>query len=115
MVLVHFQLMIDSHHLSHDISPYGLRAFQSHQMPSNNERPIEFASRKLVPIETAGQRGISYSLWCEEVSPVCVQYRQKFELKTDHKPPIHILKESQTTPSTASGQSNCGVDLKCIK
>ena len=75
-------------------------------MPTGEERPVGFASCTLSPAEC------KYSQIDKEALTLVFRVRKynqylcrcQFELKTDHKPLIHIFKETKATPTMASGR-----------
>ena len=103
-ILVHFDSTLPII-LSCDASPYGVGAVLSHKTP-DGERPIAFASRTLTAAERA------YSQLDKEALAIVYGvkhyhqylYGRLFELKTDHKPLIHIFSEKKATPTMASSQ-----------
>ena len=74
-LLVHFDPTLQLA-LSCDASPYGLGAVLSHVCEDGSDKPIAYASRSLAPAEkkvfSVRERGISNSLWGQEISPVLV-------------------------------------------
>ena len=104
-VLVHFDGTLPLT-LSCDASPYGVGAVLSHIMANGEERPIAFASRTL----TASER--AYSQLDKEALAIVYGvkkyhqylYGRQFQLKTDHKPLIHIFSERKATPTMASSR-----------
>ena len=104
-VLVHFDNKLPLI-LSCDASPYGVGAVLAHKMDNGDERPVCFASRTLTAAEQ------KYSQLDKEALAIVFGvkkhhqylYGRRFELKTDHKPLIHIFSESKATPTMASGR-----------
>ena len=104
-VLVHFDPSLPLI-LECDASPYGVGAVLSHRMANNDERPICFASRSLSDVERR------YSQLDKEALALVFGvkkyhqylYGRKFELKTDHKPLVHIFGPSKSTPAMASSR-----------
>ena len=75
-------------------------------MPDGGERPIAFASQTLTATERA------YSQLDKEALAIVYGvkkyhqylYGRQFQLKTDHKPLIHIFSEKKATPTMASSR-----------
>ena len=104
-VLVHFDPDLPLV-LSCDASPYGVGAVLAHRMPGGDERPVGFASRSLSLSEK------KYSHLDKEALAIIFGvrkfhhfiYGRSFELKTDHKPLVHIFSEKKATPVLSSGR-----------
>ena len=105
LVLVHFDDKLPLI-LSCDASPYGVGAVLAHKMDNGDEKLVCFASRTLTVAEH------EYSHLDKEALAIVFGvkkyhqylYRVRFELKTDHKPLIHIFSEPNATPTMASGR-----------
>ena len=89
-----------------DASPRGLGAVLSHIFPSNDERPIAFASRVLTTAEK------NYSQLDREALALVFGvktfhqfvYGRKFLLETDHKPLIFIFGPKKGIPQMAASR-----------
>ena len=101
--LTHFDSTLDLS-LACDTSNYGLGAVLSHKLPDGSERPITYASW------TLNSAKHNYSQ-LEKEGLACIfgikrfndyVFGRHFELVTDHKPLLGLLKEDQATSPQAS-------------
>ena len=103
--LTHFDSSLDLV-LACDASNYGLGAVIPHKMPDSSDRPIAYASRTLNRSEQ------NYSQ-LEKEGLVCVfgvkkfhdyVFGRHFQLVTDHKPLLGLIKEDRAIPTQASAR-----------
>ena len=103
--LIHYNPMWELT-LACDASSYGLGAVISHKMPDGTERPVAYASRTL----NAAERNYSQ---LEKEGLSCIfgikrfhdyLFGRHFELVTDHKPLLGLLREDRAIPLHASSR-----------
>ena len=103
--LTHFDSSLELT-LACDASAYGLGAVLSHKMPNGSERPLGYASRTL----TEAERNYSQ---LEKEGLACIfgikrfhdyLFGRPFELITDHKPLLGLLKENRAVSQQASAR-----------
>ena len=103
--LTHFDSSLDLT-LACDASNYGLGAVLSHKTADGSDRPIAYASRTL----NAAERNYSQ---LEKEGLACIfgvkkfhdyVFGRHFELVTDHKPLLGLIKEDRATPTQASSR-----------
>ena len=98
-VLTHYDANLPLR-LASDASPYGLGAVLSHILPSDEERPVAYASRKLSDTETR------YSQIDKEALGIVWSvkkfhnylYGRRFQLLTDHEPLVSIFSPVKSLP-----------------
>ena len=81
----------------------------SHRMPDNTEQPIAFASRSF-PIR---QRGISYSLWGEEILPIRV-WLTFYHTDTPQTSRTSVSPRQGDTTNGSHSYSALGINFSCI-
>ena len=106
--LMHFNSSLDLT-VACDASNYGLGAVLLHKMPDGSERPIAYASRTLNSAEChysqLQKEGLSCIFGIKRFHDYL--FSRHFELVTDHKPLLGLLKEDRTTPPHASSRIKC--------
>ena len=103
--LTHFDSSLDLT-VACDASNYGLGAVLSHKMPDGSERPIAYASRTLNSAERhysqLEKEGLSCIFGIKRFHDYL--FGRHFELVTDHKPLLGLLKEDRATSPHASSR-----------
>ena len=101
--LTHFDSSLELT-LACDASAFGLGAVLSHKMPDGSDRPIDYASRTLNPAECNYSQlekgGLSCIFGIKQFHDYL--FGQPFELITDHKPLLGLLKENRVSPQASA-------------
>ena len=104
--MTHFDSELDILSLACDASNYGLGAVLSHKFPDGSERPIAYASRTLNVAERnysqLEKEGLSCIFRIKRFHDYL--FGRHFELVTDHKPLLGLIKEDRAIPVHASSR-----------